>query len=125
LFLLESSILEAVLTQAINRLEAVLAGETNALRGNRRLDLGETSNRKNQSLLELTRIARGIDPGTVSDTLRERLDTLRARLEENGHVLQLHMEATEEVSGMISRSLADAESDGTYAASVRGVTLPR
>lgn len=117
--------MEAVLTQAINRLEAVLAGETLALRDNRRIDLGEISNRKNQSLLELTRIARGIEPGSISTDLRERLGTLRARLDDNSRVLQLHMEATDEIAGLISRSLADAESDGTYAASARGVTLPR
>ncbi|MFD2236338.1 flagellar protein FlgN [Aureimonas populi] len=117
--------MEAVLTQAINRLEAVLAGETTALRAGRRIDLGETSNRKNQSLLELTRIARGLDLGTVTDGLQDRLSTLRARLEDNRRVLQLHMEATDEIAGLISRQMAAAESDGTYGASVNGVTVSR
>lgn len=113
------------MTQAINRLEAVLAGETTALRAGRRVDLGETSNRKNQSLLELSRIARGLDMGTASDTLRERLATLRSRLEDNRRVIQLHMEATDEIAGLISRQIEAAESDGTYAASVHGVTVSR
>lgn len=117
--------MEAVLTQAINRLEAVLAGEMLALGANRRVDLGETSNRKNQSLLELTRIARAIEPGSVSAELKERIGTLRARLDDNSRTLQLHMEATDEIAGLIARSMADADSDGTYAASARGVTLPR
>ncbi len=117
--------MEAVLTQAINRLEAVLAGETNALRAGRRLDLGETSNRKNQSLLELTRIARGIEPGTMSDTMRARMGVLRERLEDNRQLLHLHMEATDEIAGMIARSMAEADSDGTYAASAQGVVTPR
>jgi hypothetical protein len=111
-----------VLTQAINRLEAVLAGEMNALRSNARFNLGETSNRKNQSLLELTRIARGLDTSNVSGELRKRLSTLRERLDDNRRLLQLHMEATDEVAGLISRSMAEAESDGTYGSSVRGVT---
>lgn len=117
--------MEAVLTQAINRLEAVLAGETNALSEGRRVNLGEIANRKNQSLLELSRIARGIEPGTMSDGLRDRLATLRARLDDNGRVLQLHVEATEEIAGIISRSLAERESDGTYGSSVNGVTSGR
>ena len=117
--------MEAVLNQAINRLEAVLAGETNALRAGRRLDLGETSNRKNQSLLELTRIARGIEAGTLSDAMRARMGILRARLEDNRSVLRLHMEATDEIAGMIARSMADADSDGTYGASVNGLVAPR
>ncbi|WP_185983572.1 flagellar protein FlgN [Aureimonas mangrovi] len=111
-----------VLTQAINRLEAVLAGEMNALRSGARFNLGETSNRKNQSLLELTRIARGLDTASVSGELRTRLSTLRERLDDNRRLLQLHMEATDEVAGLISRSMAEAESDGTYGSSVRGVT---
>lgn len=115
--------MEAVLTQAINRLEAVLAGETNALRSGRRVNLNEISNRKNQSLLELSRIARGLDTAGMSATLRGRLEGLRERLDDNGRVLKLHMEATDEISGIVARSLADAESDGTYGASVRGVTL--
>ena len=117
--------LEAVLTQAINRLEAVLAGETNALSAGRRVNLNEIANRKNQSLLELSRIARGIELETMSDTLRGRLGTLRERLDDNGRVLRLHMEATEEISGIISRTLVERESDGTYGASVNGVTLSR
>ena len=115
--------METVLTHAINRLEAVLAGETLALRDGRSVNLAELANRKNQSLLELTRIGRGIDPLHVTDGLRTRLGTLRERLDENERVLRLHMEATGEISALIARTLADAESDGTYAASAKGVKL--
>lgn len=113
--------MEAVLTQAIQRLEAVLAGETNALRANMRVNLGETSNRKNQSLLELSRISRGVDPRTVTPALKEKLDVLRYRLDENSRVLQLHMAATQEISNLIARAMTEAESDGTYGSSVKGV----
>lgn len=113
--------MEAVLTQAINRLEAILAGETNALREGRTVNLAETSNRKSQSLLELSRISRGIDPATATPHLRTKLGTLRHRLGENSRVLTLHMEATDEIARLIARTLADAESDGTYSASIDGV----
>lgn len=112
---------EAVLIQAINRLEGVLAGETEALKAGLALDLGEIANRKNHSLLELTRISRGLDPSAFSSDLRVRLGTLRDRLDENRRILSLHMEAAGEVSGIIARSMREAESDGTYGASAGGV----
>jgi hypothetical protein len=112
--------LEAVLIQAINRLEGILAGETEALREGRVSDVGEASNRKNHSLLELSRISRGLDPAAVTPVLKERLGTLKHRLEENRRVLALHMGAAEEISGIIARTMKDAESDGTYAAPLSG-----
>lgn len=117
--------MEAVLIQAINRLEGILAGETEALRAGRTVDLKEASNRKNQSLLELTRISRGLDPETVTPNLQVRLGTLRGRLDENRRVLSLHMEAAGEISGIIAKTLKDAESDGTYDSSVGGVKRDR
>lgn len=112
--------MEAVLTQAINRLEAVLAGETMALRAGDHSGLGEMSHRKNQSLMELTRIGRGFDQGAMSGAMRDRLGVLRERLTDNSRLLELHMEATAEVAGLITRALADAESDGTYGAPNHG-----
>lgn len=117
--------MEAVLIQAINRLEGILAGETEALRSGRRIDLSEVTNCKNQSLLEMTRISRGLDPSAVTPVLRERLGTLKNRLEENSRVLTLHMEAASEISGIIAQSLKDAESDGTYGSSISGVKSGR
>lgn len=117
--------LEAVLTQAINRLESVLAGETYALRDGLTIQLGETTNRKNQSLLELTRIARGLDPAAVTPNLKIRLSGLKERLADNRRVLGLHMQAADEITGLIARTIADAESDGTYGSSVRGVKRER
>jgi hypothetical protein len=113
--------LEAVLTQSINRLEALLAGETNALREGRVVNLNELTNRKNQSLLELSRISRGIDPETLTPALTAKLGTLRERLDDNRRVLQLHMEAAGEITGLIAQAIADAESDGTYGSSITGV----
>lgn len=117
--------LEAVLTQAINRLEAVLAGESMALRAGNHGGLGEMSNRKNQSLMELSRISRGLDSQSLSSETHGRLSGLRDRLADNSRLLQLHMEATAEVAGMITLAIAEAESDGTYTSSVGGVKSTR
>lgn len=115
--------MEAVLTQAINRLEAVLAGETMALQSGDHAGLGDIANRKNQSLLELSRISRGLEPAGMSDGLRGRIGTLRSRLDDNRRLLELHIEATTEVAGLIAQSIADADSDGTYVATQRGVAV--
>ncbi len=115
--------MEAVLTQAINRLEAVLAGESMALRAGDDTGLGDISNRKNQSLLELSRISRGIGPESLSEDMRARLGILRERLEDNSRLLQIHIEATAEVAEVITRAMADAESDGTYGAGLSGARV--
>ncbi|ALN74132.1 hypothetical protein [Aureimonas sp. AU20] len=112
--------MEAVLSQAINRLESVLAGESLALRSGDSTGLGDISNRKNQSLLELTRISRGIEPAALSEEMRAKLGVLRERLGDNSRLLQIHIEATAEVAEVITRAMAAAESDGTYSNSVSG-----
>lgn len=117
--------MEAVLTQAINRLESVLVGETLALREGRNVSVTESSNRKNQCLLELSRISRGLDPATVTPNLKVRLSGLRDRLEDNRQVLWLHMEATGEITRLIAKAMSDAESDGTYGSAVTGVKRDR
>ncbi len=91
-----------------------------ALQASDHSGLSDISHRKNQSLMELTRIGRGIDPAEVSVDLRDRLIVLRERLDDNSRLLELHMEATAEVAGLITRALTDAESDGTYVAPQAG-----
>ena len=117
--------MEAVLTQAINRLESVLAGETLALREGRTVNINETSNRKNQCLLELSRISRGLDPSSVTPNLKVRLGGLRERLDDNQRVLFLHMEAVGEITRLVARAISDAESDGTYGSAITGVKRDR
>jgi len=100
--------------KAVDRLEAILATEIEALRSGDPVNLAEITTRKNQSLLELTRLTRslhGPDPA-----MRTRLEGLKTSVEENRRVLGLHVKASHEVAGLISRAIAEAESDGTYSA---------
>lgn len=117
--------MEAVLTQAINRLESVLAGESLALRSGDSTGLSDISNRKNQSLFELTRLQRGIEPASLSSEMRDRLGVLREHLTENSRLLQIHIEATAEVADVITRAIAAAESDGTYGSSLSGARVAK
>lgn len=106
---------------AIGRLEAVLAKETDALKAGTKIDLNEVNGRKNQSLLELSRISRSMKPDAITPELRARLQTLKARLEANQLVLKRHVDASEEIAGVIARAIERAESDGTYDAPASGI----
>ncbi|SJZ82264.1 hypothetical protein [Consotaella salsifontis] len=112
--------METVLLQAIGRLETVLANETAALRAGVTKDLKEYNVRKNQSLLELSRMTRGMNADAVSDVVKGRLANLRSGLDANQRVLKLHVQASEEIANLIARAIESAESDGTYEAPVRG-----
>ena len=91
--------MDLALSKAVDRLEAVLTAETGALASGTPIDLGEIAARKNQSLLEFSRLSRRmparddvepefgdncpVDPFEVSDA-----DTMMAYLkgEESGGV---------------------------------------
>lgn len=108
-----------MLIASLKRLEATVAAETEALVAHRPIDQEAINRRKSQSLLELTRLTRGLDPAQVEPEVAEQLTRLRDTLERNQGVVALHLRAVEEISGIISESLRDAESDGTYSAFVR------
>jgi hypothetical protein len=101
--------------QAIARLEQVLDLETAALVERRHVDLGDTNMRKNQGLLELTRAARGVEGGeAAAPELGSRIRSLRAKLDRNKAVLEVHLRAAQEVSGLLAEAMRDLEADGTY-----------
>ncbi|MCQ8780943.1 hypothetical protein [Mangrovibrevibacter kandeliae] len=113
--------MEPVLMQAIGRLEAVLVQETAALKSGSLSGLADTTGRKNQSLLELSRISRNLKPDVIGPELRGRLGSLRLRIEENQSALRLHVGASEEIANLIARAIEAAESDGTYGDGIQGV----
>lgn len=105
------------LAKAVDRLEAILAAETAALDSGTSIDLAEITGRKNQSLLELTRLAKSV-PADRDPLLDQRLGRLREVVEANRRMLELHVRASHDISTLIARSIAEAESDGTYSASL-------
>lgn len=102
---------------AIDKLTEIVMEETRALREGGDADHEKFTHQKNYGLLEVTRAMRGISGGGHS-SLVARLRFLRERLEENRKVLALHLKAAEEISDLISGTLEDAASDGTYTAGV-------
>ncbi len=105
-----------MLIASLKRLEATVAAETEALVAHRPIDQEAVNRRKSQSLLELTRLTRGLDPDQLDPEMAEQLVSLRDTLERNQSVVALHLRAVEEISGIISESIRNAESDGTYSA---------
>lgn len=98
---------------AIERLVQTIDQENAALESREPVDLPEINRRKSHSLLELTRRARTLPPG--SDVLlRDRLDVLREKLVQNHTILGLHVAAVREISDLMANVLGEAESDGTY-----------
>jgi len=103
----------AALKSALIRLEETIDQETSALEALQPADIHEFNRRKSRSLLELTRLSRTL-PENPEPDLRELLKRLRAKLQRNHTVLNLHLTAAKEISALMAGALAEAESDGTY-----------
>lgn len=103
----------------IQRLEEVVEQETAALRSRTAVDLKEFNDRKSHALLDLTRALRQVQGGANQPHLMNRLGELRAKLEVNRRVLQMHLEAVREVSTTLADAIREADSDGTYTPAMR------
>ena len=103
---------------AIDKLTEVVMEETKALRDRGDADLEKFTHQKNFGLLEVTRAMRAIPPNFKDPSLVARLKFLRDRLDENRKVLGLHLKAAEEIANLVSGSMEEAASDGTYTATV-------
>jgi hypothetical protein len=98
----------------IDRLEDLLERETGGLKSYSITELKELNHRKSQCLLELMRASRSLDGQPQSRALVERLAALRNTVDRNQAALQIHVDAVKEIATIISDTLRDTESDGTY-----------
>jgi hypothetical protein len=104
----------AALRSAAARLVQLLDRETAALRSRQPVDMDDLCDRKNQALLEMSRIGRKLEGDVVDPELRSLLADLRTKLDENRAVLQLHLQAVGEVADILTDAIRNADSDGTY-----------
>lgn len=111
------------LLKAISRLEQVVDQETRSLRAGETPAFEDLNYRKSHGLLELTRAMRLVDLQSIGDDLRDRLESFRYQLERNRLLLKTHLDATREISAILTAAIRDAESDGTYAPPQRLWTL--
>jgi len=113
------ALMEAAFTDSIDRLEEVIDEETAALVARQALDLSEFNRRKSRSLLELTRLSRALSGRVLGAEAGARLRGIGGKLERNHDLLRMHLAAAQEVAGIISDALREAESDGTYSSDSR------
>lgn len=105
---------KAFVLSAIDRIEAVVLEETEALRNSANYDLASSNNRKSHSIVDFNNAIRNLAKSDIDPELVDRLESMRQRLRENHHVIRLHLEAAKEISALLSDAMQDAESDGTY-----------
>lgn len=108
----------ASLIRTIERLEETLEQETAGLRSRAPIDLKDFNNRKTHGLLELTRVMRHLDRGSLTPPVAARLSALRISLDVNQRIVKMHLEAVREVTAIVADAIREAESDGTYSVSV-------
>jgi flagellar biosynthesis/type III secretory pathway chaperone len=103
-----------MLMKSLDRLEEVLDMETAALMARDLSNLDEFNRRKSQCLLEISRIVRTAEVHALDQRATKRLQDLRIKIETNQDILRRHMQAVQEVAGIISNAIQNAESDSTY-----------
>ena len=94
------------------------------MRGNVPVDLKEFNNRKSMGLYELQNALRLLEGRPPAAATRQLLDQLNAKLDENQHVLKIHLEAVHEITAIIANTIKQADSDGTYTFSFRSKEPP-
>ncbi len=98
----------------IDRIESVVASETEALTQRMPVDIGATNRQKRQGLLELSRLMRAMPAAASQDEALARLARLAEALERNQAVLDVQLRAVRDVADIVAKVMRDAESDGTY-----------
>ena len=115
----EESLAPALLKCAVERLEQVIDQETAALQTRAAVDLNDFNDRKSHGLVELTRAMRHFEAAPPDRSLLSSLASLRAKLEINRIALGMHLEAVREISTVVAQAMQSADSDGTYAPTIR------
>lgn len=111
--------LDRILGSAVDRLELLIDQETAALRHATVIELKDFNNRKSQVLMELDRALVNSGGATPSAMMKERLGQLKGKLEVNRSKLKVHLEAVQELAGMLADQIRDQDSDGTYTHGIR------
>lgn len=101
---------------AVRRAIDAVEDETRALRADPTTDLKSFEYGKSQALLDLMRARALVPPAAYSDELKSDLAAFKSALQENVRLLELHMNAVSEVVQLMSRTMIDFDSDGTYQA---------
>jgi len=75
----------------------------------------EFNQRKRLALLDLSRCSRSFESFQVHPKWQDLSANLRNKLRRNGELLHIHLSAVQEIAHILTRTMSEAESDGTYA----------
>ena len=107
--------LELVLP-VLERLGVAIEAENQELVRRQRIDYQANSRRKNQGLLELTRLGNALASVRGHPAAAAALADLNAKLETNHRLLGTQLRAAKTVSDIVARTIREGQSDGTYSA---------
>lgn len=113
------AILSGIINTAGKRLASVVDKETEALRRGSQVDLKAFNSLKSLALVELNRAMQLLGGAKPEASTIRLLESLNVKLETNRRVLKLHLEAVNEIADIISDSIRQADSDGTYTLAFR------
>ena len=102
---------------AVRRLEGILEKETAMLIEHRMIALEDFNHKKRHGLLELSRAMdamRGADHNRSAPDPKFILAGLRAKLQKNLAMLQMHLDAVGTIAAIIAHAIQEHDSDGTY-----------
>lgn len=102
------------LATLIGRIEQAVEEETAALRSDFRFDLKASNARKSRYLYELNRALKTVGPSGLRVEQRDGIQRLRDKLAVNEAALLAHLNAVNEVAGLMRDAIQKHEADGTY-----------
>jgi len=105
-----------LLDNILSRALALLDEETKALRDGRAVEHSSFIARKSMIAFELDAIARMPRAAEPDEGARRQLRQLRAKLEENRSLLEVHISACKEIAKILADAVRSADWDGTYTA---------
>jgi hypothetical protein len=106
--------LREAFVSTLERLEQTIDLETAALQQARPVDLRAFNHKKSHGLLEMSRAMRAMEPLSSDRMSLASLERLRVKLGKNLAILESHLRAVKQVSGLIARAMEADDSDGTY-----------
>jgi hypothetical protein len=106
----------AALLPVLDRLRAIVEVENQELTRGAAVDYQGHSQRKNQVLLELTRMKVSLASARANPAAASALADLSAKLDLNQRLLGAQLKAARTIASIVARAIREGQSDGTYSA---------
>ena len=106
----------AMILPVIERLRLVVETENLELMQRGPVDYNNHSQRKNQGLLELSRLRPALGGAQFNPRAQSAFAELSATLDVNRRLLHTQLRAAQTISNIVARAIREGQSDGTYSA---------